>query len=104
MDDVKYHMHVGNHRDAKSAITHYVTKRTVGRHSLVEVRIDTGRQHQIRAHMSWLGNPVVGDSRYGNNGHRMGLHALSLAIIHPVTRKRLTFETPVPLDFSAILK
>ena len=104
MDAVKYQMHVGYHRDAKSAITHYKTIRTVGDHSMVELRLDTGRQHQIRAHLSWLGNSVVGDSRYGKPGRRMGLHALKLSIKYPVTKNTLIFETKTPIDFNNLLK
>ena len=104
MDAVKYHMHVGVHPDAKQAITHYDTMRTLGKNSLLEVKLETGRQHQIRAHLSWLGNSVIGDTRYGTLGHRMGLHALRLSIIHPVTKSKLTFETPPPLDFNSLLK
>lgn len=99
LDSYKYQMHVGRHPEAKKAVTHYITKQSTNSRSLVEVRLDTGRQHQIRAHMSWLGCPVVGDVRYGKPGSRMGLHALRLSIKHPVTNNMLTFETQVPNDF-----
>jgi 23S rRNA pseudouridine1911/1915/1917 synthase len=69
----------------------------------LQVQIDTGRQHQIRAHLSWLGYPVVGDERYGTKGDRMGLHALRLKIINPKTGKELLFETPAPADFFALM-
>lgn len=103
-DETLYQMHVGEHPDAKPAVTHYRTLRSVGGRSLLEVQLETGRQHQIRAHMAWLGNPVVGDERYGKAGKRMGLHALRLSINHPITRKRLTVETPAPVDFLALVK
>lgn len=102
-DEHHYHMHVGAHPEAKTAITHYKTLKTEGNRSLVEVQLDTGRQHQIRAHLSWLGNPVVGDQRYGRAGDRLGLHALSLSVNHPITKKRLTFETPAPADLLKLL-
>ncbi|MEA3434180.1 MAG: RluA family pseudouridine synthase, partial [Campylobacterota bacterium] len=53
LDDKEYRMHVGKHPDAKSAITHYEVKQTSTNRSLLEVSIETGRQHQIRAHMAW---------------------------------------------------
>lgn len=103
LDEVEYRMHVGAHPDAKTAITHFKTERTNNSRTLLQVKIDTGRQHQIRAHLSWLGCPVVGDERYGTKGDRMGLHALRLKIIHPKTGKELVFETPAPADFFALM-
>lgn len=58
---------------------------------------------EIRAHLSWLGYPVVGDPRYGTAGNRMGLHALRLKIVSPKTGKELIFETPAPADFFALM-
>lgn len=103
LDEVEYRMHVGQHPDAKPAITHYQTERTAGSRALLKVQLETGRQHQIRAHMAWLGYPVVGDQRYGTAGGRMGLHALSLTIIKPASGKSISFETPAPQDFLALL-
>ncbi|MCJ8331156.1 MAG: RluA family pseudouridine synthase [Lentisphaeria bacterium] len=104
MDQNSYQATVGKHPAAKNAITHYKTEETVKGKSLLEVKIDTGRQHQIRAHLQWLGHPVVGDRRYGTAGGRMGLHALRLDIMHVKTGKRIYFETPAPDEFSALLK
>lgn len=103
LDEVEYRMHVGDHPDAKPAITHYQTENTSGGRALLRVQLETGRQHQIRAHLAWLGYPVIGDQRYGRVGDRMGLHALSLTIIKPGSGKSLTFETPAPTDFLALL-
>jgi len=104
VDDVFCQVHVGaHHPGAKPAITHYKTERTAGRRALLRVQIETGRQHQIRAHLGWLGYPVVGDPRYGVAGVRMGLHAYRLKIVHPVTGRELIFETPAPADFLALL-
>jgi 23S rRNA pseudouridine1911/1915/1917 synthase len=103
LDEVEYRVHVGAHPDAKPAITHFKTERTNSARSLLQVQIDTGRQHQIRAHLSWLGYPIVGDERYGTKGDRMGLHALRLKIINPKTGKELVFETPAPADFFVLL-
>ena len=103
LDEVEYRMHVGAHPGAKPAVTHYETERTAGGRSLVRVQLETGRQHQIRAHMAWLGCPVVGDPRYGKAGARLGLHALRLGIFHPGTGRELVCEAPVPTDFRALL-
>jgi 23S rRNA pseudouridine1911/1915/1917 synthase len=103
-DPVIYQMHVGPHPDAKRAVTHFSTERSVGKQSLLRVELETGRQHQIRAHLAWLGHPVVGDQRYGTAGERMGLHALRLSITRPGTGKPLVFETPAPADFLALLR
>ena len=99
-----YQMHVGPHPDARHAVTHFTTERTVGRRTLLRVELETGRQHQIRAHLAWLGYPVAGDQRYGTAGTRMGLHALRLSIAKPGTNKPLVFETPAPADFLALLR
>jgi len=104
MDSKKYHMNVGPHPEAKSAITHFATQRSVKDRALLEVQLETGRQHQIRAHLAWLGHPVIGDPRYGTNGPRMGLHAWRLSITRPKTGKRLTFEIPAPVEFLDLLR
>jgi 23S rRNA pseudouridine1911/1915/1917 synthase len=104
MDPEKYHMNVGAHPEAKNAITHFNTLETTDNRTLLEVKIETGRQHQIRAHLSWLGHPVIGDPRYGRNGPRLGLHALRLSIARPKTDKQLTVETPPPNDFLDLLQ
>ena len=103
LDDKEYRMHVGKHPDAKSAITHYEVKQTTNNRSLLEVKIETGRQHQIRAHMAWLGHSVIGDERYGKKGGRMGLHSMRLSIVHPVSKKPLIFEVDAPRDFYGLL-
>ena len=109
LDEKEYRMHVGAHKDAKPAITHYEVKENKEKRSLLEVSIETGRQHQIRAHMAWLGHSIIGDERYGKkpfnkNGERMGLHSMRLSIIHPKTKKLLRFEVDAPRDFYALLK
>ena len=104
MDSDRYHMNVGPHPEAKKAITHFDTQRSVNDRTLLKVQLETGRQHQIRAHLAWLGHSVIGDPRYGTDGPRMGLHALRLSILRPKTGKRLTFETPAPGDFLDLLR
>ncbi len=104
LDEKEYRMHVGKHKDAKSAITHYKTLESNETRSLLEVRIETGRQHQIRAHMAHMGNAVVGDERYGKKGGRMGLHAMRLKFDHPVSHKEVLLEVDAPRDFYSLLK
>jgi 23S rRNA pseudouridine1911/1915/1917 synthase len=104
LDPDIYQMHVGPHPDARRAVTHFTTERSIGHRTLLRVELETGRQHQIRAHLGWLGHPVVGDQRYGTAGTRMGLHALRLRITKPGTDKPLVFETPAPADFMALFR
>jgi len=104
LDEKIYKMHVGEHPKAQKAITHYEVKESSSSRSLLEVKLETGRQHQIRAHLSWLGNSIIGDERYGVKGERMGLHATELTIIHPKQKKPLSFQVDAPTDFYALLK
>ncbi len=103
LDETEYRVHVGDHPDAKPALTHYKTLKVSSARSLLEVQIDTGRQHQIRAHLAWLNYPVVGDPRYGTAGTRMGLHALRLIVTKPNSNKELLIETSAPIDFMRLL-
>lgn len=87
---------------AKEAVTHYRLLDRRGSHSLLEVSIDTGRKNQIRVHMKDLGHPVAGDRKYGATTDplgRLGLHAHTLALVHPVTGKELVFTAPAPKGF-----
>lgn len=73
--------------------------------SLVELNLETGRTNQIRVHMASLGHPVVGDRKYGHGNDsspidRLCLHARVLEFIHPMTEKKVCFETPLPKEFS----
>jgi 23S rRNA pseudouridine1911/1915/1917 synthase len=95
-EDESLNVHVGPRAGAKPARTRYSTLRTAGARSLIEVELDSGRRHQIRAHMAWLGHPIVGDPRYGTPGPRMGLHALRLVVTHPARVEPITFEAPPP--------
>lgn len=92
--------------EGKLAVTRYkVLRRGHGR-SLVEFSLDTGRKNQIRVHAHDLGHPIIGDRRYGAQTspiNRLALHAKTLRFAHPVTRKDMKFETPVPSKFQAVV-
>jgi 23S rRNA pseudouridine1911/1915/1917 synthase len=98
-EDAQLFVHAGRRADAKEARTRYRTLASRGGRSLLEVELDTGRRHQIRAHLAWLGHPVVGDARYGVKGERFGLHALRLVVPHPSDGRLLTLEAPPPRGF-----
>jgi 23S rRNA pseudouridine1911/1915/1917 synthase len=84
------------------AITHYEVLKSTNRNSLVKLNLETGRKNQIRVHMQDLGNPVVGDEKYGastNPIKRLGLHAWVLAFKHPISEQEMHFETEIPQTF-----
>jgi len=103
MDAKGFRAHVSSHPEAKPAVTHFQTEKNVKGRSLLQVQIETGRQHQIRAHLAWAGYPVVGDARYGHRDRRLGLHAWKLSLPHPLTGGQVDLEAPAPDDFSALL-
>ncbi|MBR7125768.1 MAG: RluA family pseudouridine synthase [Prevotella sp.] len=91
----------------KYAVTHYHTLARTTQHSLVEYVLETGRKNQIRVHSADIGHPVCGDVKYGNGDDPIGrlcLHAYVLCFVHPITNRRLEFETPVPLAFRKLFK
>jgi len=93
---------VDAHPDAKLAVTHYRTIATSAQYSMLEVRLETGRKNQIRAHLSEAGHPVVGDQLYGSTANplgRLGLHAKLLGFMHPTTGKKMVFTSAVPKSF-----
>ena len=97
-------------KEGKEAITHFkVLKRYGGKYTLLEIKIDTGRTHQIRVHMAEIGHPVVGDMVYSNGKNEFGvegqmLHAKRLEFMHPITGKKLILEAPLPKYFEEILQ
>ncbi len=119
-------MHVfpdGN--EGKHAVTHYEVIENLGYISLIRCKLETGRTHQIRVHMSYNGHPLFNDERYGGDQiikgttftkykqfvencflvlPRQALHARSLAFTHPTSGKRLTFESPMPNDMQAVIE
>lgn len=93
--------------DGQSAITYYKPIRNDGRHTLLEIWLETGRTHQIRCHMSGIGHPLAGDDLYGgslNDIPRQALHCQKLSFIHPHTKKPICISTDIPSAFSQILK
>ena len=91
----------------KYALTHYKKLKSNGEHTLVELKLETGRKNQIRVHMQDLNHPVCGDIKYGNGDNpigRLALHAFRLHFYHPITGEPLQFETPWPKAFTAVFK
>lgn len=91
----------------KYAVTHFHTLDRTTDHSLVEFRLETGRKNQIRVHSADMGHPVCGDIKYGNGDDPIGrlcLHAYVLYFYHPITRRRMEFETPIPVNFRKLFK
>lgn len=93
----------------KNAVTYFKVLKRYDRYTLLELKIATGRTHQIRVHMSYIGHPVVGDEVYSNGKNEFEvkgqmLHAWKLEFIHPITGKKINLEAPVPDYFKEILK
>ena len=89
-----------------SAVTHFEKIAGNGEISLLRLKLETGRTHQIRVHMAFLGMPIVGDSLYGTDtrgiGHQL-LHRSKIELTHPVTGERMTFEAPPPEDMKRFI-
>ena len=94
--------------DGAPARTHYEVLASAGGRSLVRLMLETGRTHQIRVHMAWLGHPLTGDFLYGTEDPaliaRPALHAAELAFAHPVTGVPMTWQSPLPPDIRSLLK
>lgn len=113
-----------NGEQGKHAVTHWRVVQRFGYVTLVECRLETGRTHQIRVHMAWIGHPLFNDARYGGDRilkgttftkykqfvencfalmPRQALHARCLGFIHPTTGREVYFESELPEDFRAVL-
>jgi 23S rRNA pseudouridine1911/1915/1917 synthase len=95
--------------NGKPARTHYRIKNQFDKYSLLEIGLETGRTHQIRVHLAWLGCPVVGDTVYGRKKNSLGvqrqfLHAWKLGLHHPRTEAYMEFEAPLPADLQGVLE
>ena len=95
-------------KNSKKAITHFTVLERFGDFTLIEASLVTGRTHQIRVHMKYLGHPILGDYTYGPkkqpfklNGQM--LHARFLAFNHPSTKEYMEFKTPVPEYFEDVI-
>ena len=98
----------------KRAVTHWERLEVLREAALVECRLETGRTHQVRVHMASIGHPLLGDPVYGRSGKthgkllkelvfdRQALHATELGFIHPVTKRRLSFSSPMPTDMQEL--
>ncbi len=93
---------------SRQARTHFEVLELLPRESHLEVRLETGRTHQIRAHLAAIGHPITGDPTYGGAERyelaRQFLHAHRLAFEHPVSGERLSFTSPLPEDLAAALE
>lgn len=113
-DGDRKHRTVIDHGKGKRAVTHLRVLERCGAFALLEAKPETGRTHQIRAHLAALRLPVLGDALYGGDAgpgdegephiDRTALHAHSLAFRHPVTLQSLSFEAPYPYDFARALR
>ncbi|HEV3070775.1 MAG TPA: RluA family pseudouridine synthase [Solirubrobacteraceae bacterium] len=103
---VRTRMAVGGHFP-REARTRFELERALGRFSLLRLRLDTGRTHQIRVHLQAIGHPVAGDPEYGTAGllglERQFLHATRLAFPHPVSGQTVDVQSPLPADLRAAL-
>ena len=95
-------------KDGKNAVTHFNVIKKYNGYTLLDIKIDTGRTHQIRVHLSEIGYPIVGDFVYSNGKNPFGvvgqmLHAKSLEFKHPITGKQMKLEAPLPEYFEEIL-
>ena len=95
-------------KNGKEAVTHFKVLERFENYTLLQIKIDTGRTHQIRVHMSEIGYPIVGDYIYSNGKNPFGvigqmLHAKSIEFKHPTTNKTMKIEAPIPEYFEKII-
>lgn len=104
----KRHRMAVNGAPAREARTHFEVKETTARETLLEIRLETGRTHQIRVHMQAIGHPVIGDPVYGGVVRyglgRQFLHSARLDFTHPRTGEQMAFASELPPDLSAALE
>ncbi len=93
-------------KDGQYACTEYNTLHLLELCSLVDLKLQTGRTHQIRVHMAYLGHPLIGDDLYGGSRqliNRQALHCYSLKFLHPITGEELSFESELPEDMMQLI-
>lgn len=96
-------------KNSREAVTHYKVLERFGKYTYVELTLETGRTHQIRVHMAYIGHPVAGDPVYGGKKYLASLngqclHAFFISFVHPRTGETLTLSAPLPEYFSVFLK
>ena len=96
-------------KNGKEAITHFKVIERFDGFTLLQVKIDTGRTHQIRVHMAEIGYPIVGDGVYSNGKNPFGvvgqmLHAQKLEFLHPITGQKMKVEAELPQYFKEVLE
>ena len=96
-----------DHEHGERAVTHYQTVRESNSLTLLSLVLETGRTHQIRVHMQYLGYPLLGDHLYNPEDRtlisRQALHAHCLSFVHPLTKQPLTFTSPLPADMAGLM-
>ena len=93
-------------QNGEDAITHYKVVKKENGHSLVSLKLETGRTHQIRIHMKYLGHPLIGDYLYNpdmEHIHRQALHSYKMSFYHPITGQFMEFCVPMPDDMNRII-
>ena len=94
-------------KNSKNAITHFTVLKRYKGYTLIKCKLDTGRTHQIRVHMNYIGHPVYNDPVYTNDkcsDFGQFLHSYSMEFIHPITKEKMYFECPLPEYFTEFLK
>lgn len=101
---------IATEHGGRQAVTHWQTLERIGKYSLMQFLLETGRTHQIRVHCSHLGHPLLGDETYGSNRSLkvnlsgQALHARQLSLLHPVSGALIEAIAPLPLEFDKLLK
>lgn len=106
VENSEYMVFVSNKNEGETAITNYEVIKENSKYSMLKVLIETGKKNQIRVQLDNIGNPIIGDKKYGIKGDplkRLGLHANVLEVIDPITNKLMHFETAVPRDFIRLM-
>ncbi len=101
-EDKTLKTYITNSKKGNLAVTKYRVVSSNNKYSLLDIEIKTGRKNQIRVQLNSIGNPIIGDKKYGSNINpinRLGLHANKLVLINPITKKEMSFETDIPNEF-----
>jgi 23S rRNA pseudouridine1911/1915/1917 synthase len=106
-EDIHHLMHSSLDKKGQLSVTHYQVIKENTKFSYVDVVIDSGRKNQIRVHLGEMGHKIIGDEKYeatSNPIGRLGLHAYKLELIHPITKKQLSFTAKIPSEFNRFFK